>query len=91
MERSEAKRRAQAAIEAQADRLIGLSHAIHGFAEIAFTEQRSAAACVELLRENDIPAELGAYDLATAFSAEFGTGVSTGPVVGCSSSTRRTP
>lgn len=54
--------------------LVGLSHRIHGYEELAFDEVRSAADCVNVLRSFGIDAEAGAYGLETGFVAEFGEG-----------------
>ncbi|APB01354.1 hypothetical protein NS506_07334 [Nocardia seriolae] len=63
-----------AAIAAQRDRLIALSHDIHSEPELAFEEFRSVAKTIEPLREHGFRIESGVADLPTAFTAEYGSG-----------------
>ncbi|WP_067818660.1 M20 family metallopeptidase [Nocardia inohanensis] len=62
------------AIQADRDRLIALSHSIHGEPELAFEEFRSVAKTIEPLREFGFKINSGVADLPTAFTAEFGSG-----------------
>lgn len=69
-----AKRAAEQAIRDRAPLILGLSHAVHGFAETAYEEHESARACADALREAGIEARVGVGNLPTAFQADFGEG-----------------
>ncbi len=66
--------RAAAAVRSAEPRLLELSHAIHGFAELAFEEHRSAAVLCEELRGAGFSVETGVAGLPTAFVGTYGTG-----------------
>ncbi|GAT74089.1 amidohydrolase [Microbacterium sp. HM58-2] len=70
----EAKSRAAEETALWRDRLIGLSHAIHGDPEIAWNEHRSAARVAEVMKEAGFDVEVGAFGVETAVSAVYGTG-----------------
>lgn len=59
--------------EAQDD-ITGLLHDIHGHAETAFEEFKSAESIADLLRSRSIDVETGVYGLDTALSARTGNG-----------------
>lgn len=73
------KRAACEAIERLEPELLRISHAIHATPELAFEEHHACALLVEALRKGNLEVEAGAYGLATAFEAEFGS--SEGPGV----------
>ncbi|MDI3388990.1 M20 family metallopeptidase [Streptomyces sp. B-S-A8] len=56
------------------DRLVRLSHDIHGYAELSFEEHRAAAALADALVGAGFDVERGVADLPTAFKASYGTG-----------------
>ncbi|WP_228822869.1 M20 family metallopeptidase [Nocardia cyriacigeorgica] len=66
--------RADAAIAAARDELIGLSHSIHAEPELAFAETRSVAKVIESLAARGFEIETGVADLPTAFRASYGSG-----------------
>ncbi|WP_228806590.1 M20 family metallopeptidase [Nocardia cyriacigeorgica] len=66
--------RADAAIAAARDELIGLSHAIHAEPELAFEETRSVAKVIEPLAARGFEIETGVAELPTAFRASYGSG-----------------
>ncbi|MGK8467547.1 M20 family metallopeptidase [Nocardia cyriacigeorgica] len=66
--------RADAAIAAARDELIGLSHSIHAEPELAFAETRSVAKVIEPLAARGFEIETGVADLPTAFRASYGSG-----------------
>ncbi|AVH24913.1 M20 family metallopeptidase [Nocardia cyriacigeorgica] len=66
--------RADAAIGAARDELIGLSHSIHAEPELAFAETRSVAKVIEPLAARGFEIETGVADLPTAFRASYGSG-----------------
>ncbi|MBP3035429.1 amidohydrolase [Arthrobacter sp. zg-ZUI100] len=71
----------EAQVEALAADLSGVVHTLHQDPETAYQEHRSAAYLVQLLHRHGIEAQLGAYGLPTAISAEIGgtgTGAKTG-------------
>lgn len=73
------KRAACEAIERLEPELLRISHAIHATPELAFEEHHACALLVEALRKGNLEVNAGAYGLATAFEAEFGS--SEGPGV----------
>lgn len=73
------KRAACEAIERLEPELLRISHAIHATPELAFEEHHACALLVEALRKGNLEVDAGAYGLATAFEAEFGS--SEGPGV----------
>lgn len=64
------------AVDALRPDLEALALALHDDPEIGFEEHRSVARVAELLARHGVPAEVGAYGLATALQATVG---STGP------------
>lgn len=67
------KERAGARIDADHDKLIALSHAIHSTPELAYVEDRSAAALVAALEDGGMKTETGTGGLSTAFRARAGS------------------
>ncbi|MDI3409169.1 M20 family metallopeptidase [Streptomyces cavernicola] len=63
-----------AEIDGLRDRLVGLSHDIHGFAELSFEEHRAAAVLADELAAAGFDVERGVAGLPTAFKASYGTG-----------------
>ena len=57
-----------------AERLVALSHGVHGDAELAFEEHRSSARLVEMLDAAGLRVETGVAGLDTAFVATAGSG-----------------
>jgi amidohydrolase len=72
METRSLKDAVRAAVDARRGELLGLSHAIHARPELAFEEHEASRLLVEVLRGQGIAVRPGAYDLPTAFVAEFG-------------------
>jgi amidohydrolase len=72
MDLAQAKREACAAVDALADELLGVSHAIHGEPELAFEEKKAAARLCAAVARHDIAVTPRAYGVETAFAAEFG-------------------
>jgi len=70
----DAKAAAQELIDAEADRLVELSHRIHANPEIRFEEEQSSRWCAEALESAGFAIETGVADLPTAFVATAGTG-----------------
>jgi len=68
------KRRLAAAVEAQRDAILELSHAIHADPEPAFEEHRAAARCAQLLARAGFTVELPAGRLPTAIRARLAGG-----------------
>jgi aminobenzoyl-glutamate utilization protein B len=75
----EAKQKAFTLIDQNVPRLIELSDAIWGFAEIALEETRSAALLADELEKEGFTVERGVAGLPTAFTARWGEG---SPVIG---------
>lgn len=71
--------RLDAAVDAEAGELIGLSHDLHAHPELAFEEHHAAKAVAELMRRRGIDVATGVGGLPTALRAEVGTGTS--PVI----------
>ncbi len=65
---------AQLAIEGRLDGLVRLSHDIHDHPETAFEEERAAAWTAEQLSDGGFAVSAGTSGMATAFTAEIGTG-----------------
>jgi amidohydrolase len=63
-----------ATVAREADRLIALSHGVHGDAELAFEEHRSSARLVTALDAAGLRVETGVAGLDTAFVATAGSG-----------------
>jgi amidohydrolase len=61
-------------VEARAEALIGLSHAIHANPELNFEEHFAAATVAELVRDQGYEIEVGTWDLETAFLSTAGAG-----------------
>jgi amidohydrolase len=70
--------RAEQAVEAAADELLGLSHDLHAHPEEGYAEHRSVRAVADLLGRYGVDAEVGAHGVETALRATSGAG---GPVV----------
>ena len=62
------------AIDDQRDGLVALSHAIHDSPETAFEEEQACAWTAEALAEGGFTVTGGVAGMATAFSAEIGSG-----------------
>jgi amidohydrolase len=62
-----------ASVDVARDALLRISRAIHARPELAFEEHEAAALLVAALRQGGLRVETGAYGLATAFAAEFGS------------------
>lgn len=71
---TEAVRDADATIGARAADLLALSHTVHGLAEVAFEEHRSAAALREALDAAGFTVCSGVAGMPTAFTATYGSG-----------------
>ena len=65
---------ATSTVMAEADRLVALSHQVHGDAELAFEEHRSSDRLVTALDAAGLRVETGVADLPTAFVATAGSG-----------------
>jgi amidohydrolase len=65
---------ADATVSREAERLIALSHAVHGDAELAFEEHRSSDRLVSALSAAGLQVETGVAGLDTAFVATAGSG-----------------
>jgi amidohydrolase len=65
---------ADATVSREAERLIALSHAVHGDAELAFEERRSSDRLVSALSAAGLRVETGVAGLDTAFVATAGSG-----------------
>jgi len=73
-----AKQRVVDEVERRADRLLGVSRAIHAHPELGFEEHRAHEVLTAALAEDGLPVDAGAYGLPTAFAARAG---SSGPTV----------
>ncbi|MBY4128667.1 M20 family metallopeptidase [Rhodococcus fascians] len=62
------------ALAAATDEVVALSHSIHAEPELAFEEHRSVAKILDTLRAHDFEIETAVADMATAFTASFGSG-----------------
>ena len=71
---AEARSAVDAAISREAERLVALSHAVHGDAEPAFEEHRSSERLVTALSAAGLDVETGVAGLPTAFVATAGDG-----------------
>jgi amidohydrolase len=71
--------RAEQAITAATDDLLGLSHDLHAHPEEGFAEHRSVRAVADLLARHGVAAEVGVHGLETALRAQTGGGE--GPTV----------
>lgn len=58
-------------IDALADTLLGVSHAIHARPELAFHEHHACELLTRTLNEHDLPADTGVFTLETAFEAQI--------------------
>lgn len=74
MNTADLKARARAAIDAETERLLTLSHCIHAQPELAFHEFQAAAWLGDFLRERRFDVTAGIADLPTAFRATAGNG-----------------
>ena len=63
-----------AAVDDQAEKIIGLADAIWGFAEVGYQETQSSAALQDHLRSNGFTIETGTAGIPTAFVATAGKG-----------------
>lgn len=61
-------------VEEWKDRLLDLSHDIHGHPETAFNEHHAAAAVAKTLTDAGFDAKVGVYGLETAVEATYGSG-----------------
>jgi amidohydrolase len=68
------KERSRDVVDAAADRLVALSHAIHADPELAFEEEHSAAMLCGLLDAEGFDVKSGVCELETAFEATAGSG-----------------
>lgn len=75
------KRRVIELVDSKADRLIEISHKIHGFAELGYEEYRSSALLVEEHRKYGFDVEKPVAGLETAFRAIY-RGKPGGPNIG---------
>ena len=66
------KKDVAAAVDAMADELLSLSHAIHQEPELALEEVRAAARLTAAVEAHDIPVQREAFGLKTAYVSEFG-------------------
>ena len=71
---TELKRHAADEVESRRDELIGLSHAIHENPELSWQEHEAAALVARTLEDAGFDVEVGAYGVATAVEAVYGTG-----------------
>ena len=71
---SDAKARAQGAVNEARQDLVALSHTIHGYSETAFEEARSAARVAGALEEAGFAVEVGYGGLPTSVRAVAGSG-----------------
>ncbi|HVB09405.1 MAG TPA: M20 family metallopeptidase [Bacillota bacterium] len=78
---AERKRAAEAAVQAQREDLIALSHRIHETPELGFQEHKASAWAAQYLQDHGFGVELGVGALPTAFRAEFRTGNGDGPTI----------
>lgn len=63
-----------AAVDAAADELIEVSHAIHAHPELAFQEHFACDLLARTVTGHGLPVRTGVYTLETAFESEFGRG-----------------
>jgi amidohydrolase len=70
----DAKAGAREAFDAAAERLLALSHRIHGHPELGFEEERAATWLTEALDAAGFAVRRGVCELPTAFVARTGTG-----------------
>lgn len=68
------KERTGAAVAGDRDRLVGLSHRIHGKPELGFEEESSSDWCASELSDGGLSVETGVGDIPTAFVATAGSG-----------------
>lgn len=68
------KERARTAVDAANERLIALSHNIHGHPEIGFEEEQASNWCAEELAAGGYSVERGVCGMPTALLASLGTG-----------------
>jgi amidohydrolase len=68
----ELERAIVAAVDAVADELIDVSHAIHAHPELAFQERFACGLLSETVARHGLPVSTGVYTLETAFESEFG-------------------
>jgi amidohydrolase len=78
---TERKQAAAAAVEAQRDDLIALSHRIHENPELGFQEVRASAWASDYLEQHGFHVERGVGSLPTAFRAERRTASEKGPTI----------
>jgi metal-dependent amidase/aminoacylase/carboxypeptidase family protein len=79
-EHHEVRAAIDAAVEATADTLLEVSHAIHENPELAFAEHFACATLADALRERELPVSTGVYTLPTAFESTINPKVQ-GPTV----------
>ena len=68
------KRAAHDTIAALSEELRAISLSIHGTPELGFAEHHAHRLLTDYLEQNGFRVTRGAYDLATAFRAEYGSG-----------------
>lgn len=68
------KARASAAVDANAERLVGLSHEIHAHPELGFEEELASHWCADELARAGFDVVFGVGGIATAFEARIGSG-----------------
>ncbi len=66
------KKDVAAVVDAMAEELLALSHAIHGEPELALEEFKAAERLCNAVERHDIPAQREAFGVKTAYAAEFG-------------------
>ena len=66
------KKDAASAIDAMADELLALSHAIHDEPELALEEHKAAKRLSDAVEGHGLPVQRGAFGLETAYVSEFG-------------------
>jgi amidohydrolase len=71
---AEARRAAEAAVDASLPELLRLSHDLHAHPELSYEEVRSAEVTAEMLERGGFTVTRGTADLPTAFVAETGSG-----------------
>ena len=79
MPRSHNHERLVQSVDALADVLIGVSHAIHARPELAFEERFACHTLTQAAERDGLSVQTGVFTLPTAFEAKFGD--ETGPTV----------
>ncbi|WP_067779897.1 amidohydrolase [Actinomyces vulturis] len=68
-------------VDSLAPVIVGLSHAIHGYAEVGWEEHQSCAEVARVLRDHGIEPTVGVFDSPTALRAHIGTGDDSQPTI----------